>query len=442
MLERRLRRNGAALGLGPRAPTARVAVAISWTVAIAVWATLAPFAGPGGRNPLSWFGSLGVVDVSANLLLLLPLALVCGVVLRTGRSTWLVAVALSSALAAVLELGQIWIPGRHLQASDVLLNVIGWVLGVAAVRYILRLGVPSTTLGRWIVAGCVLAVLSVQVAGGIVAHNGLRQLRLDVAPQTAEPSDRTWVRAPEKRGGSACAGRGSEEKCDALPAAPEVERELIALAGRSGLVWLEAACRRIGEERRNEEMLATLPSRRPQWPGMILWRNEGQLGLRITTAAAGEGARPQFTLPLPPNGDAGYCSAMYDRGLLTLSWEVVDASHSATIRLGLLEGWLLWRSIKYVSPAVVRAARITAAIALGLGIGLLVALAAPAGRPSWVYAGGAGAIVTLLADSLLAPGMAVEGAVLVGMAAAAAAAIATRGAEPEDLPAVVLRPGR
>lgn len=57
----------------------------------------------------------------------------------------LVALAAVTAIAVLVEVGKLWIPGRHLQWDEVLINVVGawcgigiWQIGSAIVRILLR----------------------------------------------------------------------------------------------------------------------------------------------------------------------------------------------------------------------------------------------------------------------------------------------------------------
>jgi hypothetical protein len=219
----------------------------------------------------------------------------------------------------------------------------------------------------------------------------------------------------------------------------------------SGRLTIESACRKPESGARasgysiDEVMLATLPSGRPNRPLAVIWRSDTFFGFGIGTALRGQssqGGRPQFALPLSADDSEGLCTASFDRGVVTLQWKAPGASRTATIRLGLLEGWLVWRTVKYVTPSVLLRARVTAAIALGLGIGILSGMLVAGRLRAVLFAAGVGVLLVLAVDGLLLPGVALRGAVLVGAVAAIGAAVAGTESGSPDLPAVVLRPGR
>lgn len=77
-------------------------------------------------------------NLVGNLLLLLPVGLVGPIVLPwMGR--WVRVLAVALALSVAIELAQLWVPDRSADVDDLLLNVVGALLGYALLSA-LRLG--------------------------------------------------------------------------------------------------------------------------------------------------------------------------------------------------------------------------------------------------------------------------------------------------------------
>jgi glycopeptide antibiotics resistance protein len=72
--------------------------------------------------------SFWVGQMVGNLLLLLPVGLL-GPVVLPWMDRWLRVVVASLALSTAIELAQLWIPDRSADVDDVLLNVVGAILG-------------------------------------------------------------------------------------------------------------------------------------------------------------------------------------------------------------------------------------------------------------------------------------------------------------------------
>jgi len=79
-----------------------------------------------------------VRQMVGNLLLLLPVGLL-GPVVLPWMDRWLRVLVASLALSCAIELAQLWIPDRSAEVDDVLLNVVGAMLGYALLR-VLRIG--------------------------------------------------------------------------------------------------------------------------------------------------------------------------------------------------------------------------------------------------------------------------------------------------------------
>ena len=79
-----------------------------------------------------------VGQMVGNLLLLLPVGLL-GPIVLPWMDRWLRVLVASLALSTAIELAQLGIPDRSAEVDDILLNVVGAILGYA-VLWVLRIG--------------------------------------------------------------------------------------------------------------------------------------------------------------------------------------------------------------------------------------------------------------------------------------------------------------
>jgi glycopeptide antibiotics resistance protein len=79
-----------------------------------------------------------VGQMVGNLLLLLPLGLL-GPIVLPWMDRWLRVLVASLALSSAIELAQLWVPDRSADVDDLLLNVVGAMLGYVILT-VLRVG--------------------------------------------------------------------------------------------------------------------------------------------------------------------------------------------------------------------------------------------------------------------------------------------------------------
>lgn len=122
-------------------------------------ATLVPQPGVASLRPFAclFCGPNGLADTVNNLLLFVPFGAVVGVGLRKR------AVVLALCLSALVESAQVFIPGRFSSALDLLLNVLGALLGVFLARTAPLWLQPGKHLGRVLFAAAVGTVSMVLV---------------------------------------------------------------------------------------------------------------------------------------------------------------------------------------------------------------------------------------------------------------------------------------
>jgi hypothetical protein len=134
------------------------------TIAALATITLATLLPEPGRAPGSHFclvcGSFGGVDAVLNVALFVPLGVGLALVGFQGRKALLAAFALS----ALVEIAQLFIPGRDATIGDVLTNTLGGAIGFAACRYPAFWLRPSPRLAAGLLACWCVVWLAIQAA--------------------------------------------------------------------------------------------------------------------------------------------------------------------------------------------------------------------------------------------------------------------------------------
>lgn len=181
-------------------------------VAIAVWAVAALHPTPLDRAPASAStGSLSrfwrdwsLADGLRNVALTAPLGAALAVAGHGGPAIG----AGAAGLACLVELAQLWVPGRHTSAGDVLLDALGALLGAAAWRrFVAARELSDTAAGRRAVAAGAVAAGLVVVAA-LAARPDLPP----VAPSSAASPRIPWL--------SRASGRVLEARIGDLPLPP------------------------------------------------------------------------------------------------------------------------------------------------------------------------------------------------------------------------------
>jgi hypothetical protein len=131
-------------------------------------ATLMPQPAVGGTTAFGCVvcGERGTADAILNVLLFLPFGVALGMAGTPSRLVWLAGPMLS----AVVETGQVFIPGRDAGLGDLLFNSVGATLGLLVFRTSPLWGNPS----KGVAARCCLAV-SAAVASWFVLTGALLQ---------------------------------------------------------------------------------------------------------------------------------------------------------------------------------------------------------------------------------------------------------------------------
>jgi glycopeptide antibiotics resistance protein len=74
-------------------------------------------------------------NMIGNLLLLMPVGLI-GPILLPWMDRWARVLAVSLALSVAIELAQLWVPDRSADVDDLMLNVVGAMVGYAILRMV------------------------------------------------------------------------------------------------------------------------------------------------------------------------------------------------------------------------------------------------------------------------------------------------------------------
>lgn len=122
-------------------PAALVRLLTAAWIALVGWATLSPAPSTG-----DWTGEAPLADALRNLLLFAPL----GLLLTASGRSWHLASVLAALLSAVVELLQVWIPGRFPDGWDLAANVLGGALGAILLRALRPGCLRAETRSAWI----------------------------------------------------------------------------------------------------------------------------------------------------------------------------------------------------------------------------------------------------------------------------------------------------
>lgn len=146
---------------------------VVWLALVVIWLTWTPLQRGEGPNPIVLFPSTSPLELVGNAMLLMPLAIV--IALGLVRRPILAATAAAFALSTCVEIGQVFLVGRVVSLTDVLLNTIG---GLAAAWVAVRL---APLLGRRRIIAVVGGLVFAGIAGFALVGGGIygSLLRID-----------------------------------------------------------------------------------------------------------------------------------------------------------------------------------------------------------------------------------------------------------------------
>lgn len=348
--------------------------------AVTAASTWAPFVAR-GTPPQLRFVLGSAVDVVGNLLLLVPIAVVIGLMVPGGearRVTW--TMALAALVGILLEAGQLLVRGRIVSVWDPPLNVLG--AGFAS-WLSLRLrgwGVRPRTL---------MTTVAVATFFMVAGHMFVSAHRVRRAFRIVDWNSRFPVVVGRESGGlrvyegtiqapKICAGREPAPICLVGEDTGDRRRALIAEARTTQIVELSARVQAAHDTLAGPARIITFSSS-PALRNATLGQEGRALVFRVRTTLTGEnGGRPQFVLPGAV--DAGVTTAVrgeFARGAVRLASRTDSRSLDATFRFGVLESWIpvSFGQVRDLTPPILRRAMLSGTVVLlmplGLGLGFL-----------------------------------------------------------------------
>jgi VanZ family protein len=212
---------------------------MGWLILVAIWLTWTPFSVAPPRFDFRFLPRRDPVELSGNLLLLLPFGAVVGLMAR-GRPI-LTATVVAAVFSFALESGQTMLPARLAALSDLMLNTAGATLGaVIALRLRLRWGTPRICWGIFsIMSG---ALLGYTVYAGFIFWSGLRLEDWDPAFSVAVGTE---IDGHSRYTGQItdaviCAGSGPQQTCVTEGASAETRARLVELVEATQTVDVRA----------------------------------------------------------------------------------------------------------------------------------------------------------------------------------------------------------
>jgi VanZ family protein len=207
---------------------------VAWLALTILWLTWTPLQFSGQPNRVFLFPGTTPLELIGNALLMTPI----GVVLAIASRRPLAVVGGACMLLSLgVEFGQIFLLGRIVSVTDILLNTTGAVgAGWIARRLRPRLGAPAIVIATGV---CVFAVVtSFTVLGGLLFEREVRIAQWDpefpiVIGLEADGDKRFHGTVTEAR---ICAGEERERVCAMAGAPAEARERLVEVAQRSQIV--------------------------------------------------------------------------------------------------------------------------------------------------------------------------------------------------------------
>ncbi|NNF28326.1 MAG: VanZ family protein [Gemmatimonadetes bacterium] len=349
-----------------------------WVITALLWLTWSPFEFGGSRAQVR-LGIRGITpETVANLLLLIPLAV--NVAERARRRTPGTAstarlVAVVAAFAALIEVGQLYVPARVTSLADWVLNTGGGAMAVLLWRY-------------WSADAATRAKVLTVITGALLAPvlllnvNALANLPSAFVPE--DWSGEATVALGEEVGGlraflgqvdegSVCTDGPAGSRCLGPGASGQEARAFNELVLENDHVRVEAQVTSESDEQRGPARIVSYaegPTRRNATIGV----DRRDLLFRMRTSFTGpNGVYPEFVLrgAIPP-GVRVRIRAEYRDGQIALSSEGPGLSRSWQLRPSLLASAWIWTRARQLSGPSGLLPVAFAAGALFLPLGLIV----------------------------------------------------------------------
>jgi glycopeptide antibiotics resistance protein len=340
-----------------------------WLVLTVLWLTWTPLQWSGEANRIVLFPHTSPFELAGNLLLLTPF----GVMMALGGRRGLLVVGLASALLSFgVEMGQIFLLGRIVSITDILLNTLGAVgSGAVAMRLRPRFGARRIAIATGAAVFFVLVVFT--IGGGILYDHAVRIAgwNPEFVVLTADEADGTKPFEGTVSHGQICAGGGVERICAYAGADPAVRRKLVEVAERSQTV----------------DIYARFVSRTvDQWgPARIITFSESQFRRNITLAQEGSAMVLRIRTPLMGLNGKQYelwiprailpgqemtAHVHYEHGAVVSTLQTAAATRIERHKFDALSSGLMIRGVGAVTPLQVSSARTLGAAILLLPLSL------------------------------------------------------------------------
>ncbi len=360
-----------------------------WLLGVAVWLTWAPFVRRDGAPEARLFFPSDPGDLFVNLLMLAPLAVVIalrsGGMGRTGHPR--AAIAVTAAIAIVLEAGQWSVFGRVVSPWDPLLNVAGAAAAAALAIYMAKRGVKASALVATVTLTIFIATAGflVKSAAKVKSEFRLRGWRPDYHIVAGDEFGGERPYRGQIDSALVCAGAELSTVCATADADTQSRQRLVAEAERSQMIRLSALVLPLDDRMSGHARIITF-SVSPVNRNATLAQRGRDLVFRVRTPMTGDnGSRPQFILPGAVAETETFVSGEFADGTARLSARAGERTLSTTFRFGLLDSWLMdnWlvvSELRDLTPGPPRRAAIAGAFVLLLPLGLVLGWKRPGFR--------------------------------------------------------------
>jgi len=343
---------------------------VAWLLLVAAWLTWTPLHLAAVPNRPVLFPATSPFDLLGNVLLLAPLGWVRA--LGASERPALRATLAAMAVSMTIETGQVFLDGRIVSLTDVVLNTSGATLGAWCALLVARhVGRPRALL---VGGGAAFAALSVvAVATGSEVTRGMRLVDWDPSFSVVVGNEVDGTKPYHGRIDDAriCAG-GKPSVC-ATAGAPAVARhELVRAAEASQQFDVYARVRPASSRQWGPARIVTFSA--DSYRRNVTLGQEGDvLVLRIRTPLGGPNGR-DFEIWVPGafrTGEEVSIHAAYDRGSVLTTLTTATAVRVEHHSFDALSGGLLLRGLGNVTPRQMIATRLLGGLILILPLVLL-----------------------------------------------------------------------
>lgn len=345
---------------------------VVWLCLIVLWVTWTPLQRSPERNPVILFPPTEPFELIGNVLLLMPIG--AAVALGTLRRRILFGSLVAFGLSFLVEAGQIFLMGRIVSATDLLLNTAGGAVGAAVAVGLCRLVDPWKLLN--LICGVIFAGVAVfSILGGGIFRTALRLSGWDPDYEivAGDEVDGTRTFQGQVEDARICAGRSTDQVCAGPGSPADLRRRLTAAAEQSQHLDIYA-----------DVVSAT----NDQWgPTRIVTFSQGRFRRNVTLGVEGAALVLRTRTPLMgPNGfdwqiwipeaiQVGEPAAIhvrFDRGNVRTTIASKSRTRVARHRFDVLSSGMLLTPPQEVTPLQVRWIRLLGFLILAIPPSIVV----------------------------------------------------------------------